>query len=179
MTLKVVIEFSKAVANMMKHSKSRAVQKAIQKASTQGALLIQGRAQQRIMKGPKSGIVYGPQRLAAKKNRGLKLTKREAGKVHQASSPGEAPANWSGHLVRGIKIARAELTGFGVYTAKVISTAPYSCALEYGTRKAGKTHDVVILERPFMKPSVDESLKEIDTLIKVAVAAAMKEDDDG
>ncbi len=178
MTLKVVVQYGRAVANMLKHAKSRAVLKAVQKGTTEGALLIKGRAQNRIMKGPKTGIVYGPQRLAAKKNRGLKMSKREAGKVHQASSPGEAPANWHGYLVRGIKIVRGELSGFGVYTAQVLSTEPYSCALEYGTRRAGKTHDVVILARPFMRPSVDESLKEIDLNVRTLVAAAIKEDND-
>ncbi len=151
------------------------VRLAIARAVFSGVLLIQGRARMRVLKGPKSGIIYGPIRLARIANTGGKLSNGQARKVHQASAPGEAPANETGNLARGIIVTRATESGFGVYTAQVQSTAKYAAALEYGTRKAGKSHSVVILERPYMRPSIEESKAEINTLIRYNVAKAIVE----
>jgi HK97 gp10 family phage protein len=75
------------------------------------------------MRGPKTGRVY------------------KRGKVsHQASAPGEAPANDLGFLVNNVK---AEVTGELV--ASTLSLAPYSVHLEYGTRK--------MAARPFLRPA--------------------------
>ncbi len=87
------------------------------------ALMAQGEAQKSIMRGPKTGRVY------------------KRGKVsHQASAPGEAPANDLGFLVNNVK---AEVTGELV--ASTLSLAPYSVHLEYGTRK--------MAARPFLRPA--------------------------
>jgi len=101
------------------------------------AVLIQASAVSKIQKGPKSGRQYGD---------------------HKASAPGEAPATDTGRLVRNI--------GFEIDTdrkeATVISRAPYSAPLEFGT------NDGKILPRPFMQPSFLENLPEIRLLLKEA-----------
>jgi HK97 gp10 family phage protein len=87
------------------------------------ALMAQGEAQKSIRRGPKTGRVY------------------KRGKVyHQASAPGEAPANDLGNLVNKVK---AEMTEELV--ASTLSLAPYSIHLEYGTRK--------MAARPFLRPA--------------------------
>lgn len=93
------------------------------------ALMGQGHAQKSILKGPKSGAIY------------------KRGKItHQASAPGEAPANDTGFLAANIK---AEMTE--ALTASIISQAPYSVHLEYGTRH--------MEPRPFLRPA-GEAIKE-------------------
>lgn len=78
------------------------------------------RAKESILSGPKSGRIYGE---------------------HQASAPGEAPANWTGELVASgaTRYNRAQLYG------EVVFTAPYALALEYGTEK--------MEPRPYLRPA--------------------------
>ncbi len=172
MSTNAVVDFKDALRNMQERGKLKSVKQALKVALFAGALLIQGRARTRILKGPKSGIVYGPARIARIANRGGQMSKSQAKKVHQASAPGEAPANETGNLARMIVVVRPEQTG-ETFTAQVLSTSKYAAALEYGTRKAGKNKSTVILERPYMRPSVDESVKQIDEMIRAAVSAAM------
>lgn len=90
------------------------------------ALMAQGEAQKSILRGPKTGRVY-------KRGKGF----------HQASAPGEAPANDLGFLANNVK---AEMTDDLV--ASTFSLAPYSVHLEYGTRK--------MAARPFLRPAVEK-----------------------
>ena len=87
------------------------------------ALMAQGEAQKSILRGPKTGRLY-----------------KRGKKFHQASAPGEAPANDFGFLANNIK---AEMTN--ELTASTFSLAPYSVHLEYGTRK--------MAARPFLRPA--------------------------
>lgn len=78
------------------------------------------RAQQSIILGPKTGIIYGD---------------------HQASAPGEAPADWTGQLVASghTRYNRTALMG------EVVFSAPYALHLEYGTEK--------MEPRPYLRPA--------------------------
>jgi HK97 gp10 family phage protein len=87
------------------------------------ALMAQGEVQKSIVHGTKTGKTY-----------------KRGKKYHQASAPGEAPANDLGFLVNNVK---AEVTGELV--ASTLSLAPYSVHLEYGTRK--------MAARPFLRPA--------------------------
>ena len=109
------------------------------------ALMAQGIAQKSILKGPKSGRVY-----------------KRGKKFHQASAPGEAPANDLGFLAANINAQMTE-----ELTASLISSAPYSIHLEYGSRRMSA--------RPFLRPAgeaVKEQAKEIlNAYIKEAINA--------
>lgn len=87
-----------------------------------------GAAAARILDGPKTGHVY------------LSDTKPSP---HQASAPGEAPANWTGELVDSIQIRPVDAT-----TVDVAVTAEYAARLEYG--------EGAIAARPFLTPAADE-----------------------
>jgi len=78
------------------------------------------RAQQSILSGTRTGRMYG---------------------THQASAPGEPPANWTGELVAsgGTRYDRSRLVG------EVIFSAPYALALEFGTEK--------MEPRPYLRPA--------------------------
>jgi hypothetical protein len=71
------------------------------------ALMAQGDAQRRVLKGPKTGRWYGR---------------------HRASAPGEAPANDTGFLAGSIKIEVTEKL-----QVDLRALAPYAIHLEYGT----------------------------------------------
>lgn len=85
---------------------------------TEAALV---RAQESILSGPKTGRIYGN---------------------HQASAPGEAPADWTGELVASgfTRYNRSKLFG------EVVFSAPYARALEFGTER--------MEPRPYIRPAV-------------------------
>jgi len=93
-----------------------------------------------------SGIIY-------KRAKGGNL------RTHQASSANNPPATDTGNLKRNIKISfrrvNKNLTGI------IKSSAPYSAALEFGTRKMAK--------RPFMGPAVDKNKKKIISKMSKAI----------
>lgn len=128
--------------------KSKAVERAILRATMRAAILVQGKARVKIMKGPKSGAIYP---------RGKKK--------HQASAPGEPPANDTGNLQRSMSCVSKGLTD-GVATVELQVAAPYAAALEFGNLSG------TIKERPFLRPSVKESEKEIEAIAKQAVIEA-------
>jgi len=70
---------------------------------------IRNNAVEAIMRGQKSGRMYGN---------------------HRASAPGEAPATDTGALVRSIRVEHTPGTG----TARVVVGAEYAAKLEFGTR---------------------------------------------
>lgn len=121
-----------------------AVEKAIGQGLMALALMAQTEAQRSILKGPKTGRLYP---------RGKR--------VHQASAPGEAPANDFGFLAANIK---ADLTND--FTANLWSLAPYSIHLEYGT--------VNMAARPFLRPAGDAMREEGKEVINAYVKAALK-----
>lgn len=64
--------------------------------------------------------------------------------LHQASAAGEAPANFTGRLIRGMdfKVSGSRFMKFG-------NRAPYSGFLELGTRKMSK--------RPYLIKAIEEN----------------------
>lgn len=108
------------------------------------ALMAQGEAQKSILRGRKSGRIY-----------------RRGKRTHQASAPGEAPANDLGFLANNIK---AELENKN--TANLISNAPYSIHLEYGTRN--------MAARPFLRPAGDKIREKAQPIMDAYVKDALK-----
>lgn len=108
------------------------VKKAVYKATT----LVQGFAQENINRGAKSG------------------NPRPQGGT--ASAAGEFPATDTGFLVSNIttnvKTERGQVIG------QIISAAPYSKHLEYGTSN--------MAARPFMQPSLKMNRKKINKIFK-------------
>lgn len=99
-----------------------------------------------IQRGDKTGRIYGD---------------------HQASAPGEYPATDTGFLVNHI-IAddSAKDLGHGLLYVAVQSEAPYSEALEFGTRK--------MAPRSFMRPSLDSKKDDVVRDVQQALNAALR-----
>lgn len=93
------------------------------------ALEAEAKAKASIMRGPKTGRIY---------------KKYNPKRTHQASAPGEAPANDLGFLVGSI---RAEPTPGEPFKVTLAAKADYAIHLEYGTRN--------MAARPFLKPAGD------------------------
>jgi HK97 gp10 family phage protein len=81
--------------------------------------------------------------------------------LHVASAPGEAPNNDQGGLVSGIKVLQVE-----PLRVLIVSTAPYSKNLEYGTSK--------MAARPFMGPAADRTRKEVTQQLRTAAGRAAR-----
>lgn len=105
------------------------------------ALMAQGEAKKSILRGSKTGRIY-----------------KRGKRFHQASAPGEAPANDFGFLANKIM---AEMTED--LTASTISLAPYSVHLEYGTRKAAA--------RPFLRPAGEKVKAQAQGVLNAYVKA--------
>jgi phage gpG-like protein len=82
----------------------------------------------------------------------------------RASAPGDPPAPDSGALRNSVKYH--EQKGKDV----VGTDQPQAPALEYGTKTAGRNHDVTILPRPFMRPG----FQKVRDKLGPGVAAALK-----
>ena len=98
-----------------------------------GAQLIRGEAIKSIQTGAKSGRIY---------------EKYNPRRTHRASAPGQAPASDTGNLVRNIAVKMESRD-----QVAVVSSAPYSQFLEFGTSK--------MLPRPFLFPATQRSKKKI------------------
>ena len=82
------------------------------------------------------------------------------GKRHQASAPGEAPANLTGNLVRSV---RYTVPSDNRLVIGEVKSAPYAKYLEKGS-PGGK-----ILPRPHLKPAVANKAREIEQAIQRGV----------
>jgi hypothetical protein len=92
------------------------LRKVVNRNIRRAGLIVEGEAKQSIQRGTKSGKLY--------KRRSV---------VHQASAPGEAPASDTGFLASNIstKGPSKQLQNIEI---DIISKAPYSKFLEFGTR---------------------------------------------
>ena len=98
--------------------------------------LVKNDAVYSILRGAKTGVTsvrYKPRR------------------THQASAAGEAPASDTGFLASNITMEVSK-NNFGA-VGMVISSAPYSAALEFGSTK--------MAARPFLQPALDRSARKI------------------
>ncbi len=114
-------------------SKATELQKNLRAALVKAGNLVAGTAKKKILRDPHTGEIYGN---------------------HQASAPGESPANDLGNLARGIKVVKE------ADFVLVVSTAEYSAALEFGTKN--------IAPRPFLGPSLQENKEKIKELLRDA-----------
>jgi HK97 gp10 family phage protein len=110
-----------------------------------GGQEIRKEAVRSIQQDPKSGIIY--QRYNPRRR-------------HQASAKGEAPASDTGFLVSQITMNVREKTD-GSVVGQIISAAPYSAHLEYGTTN--------MTERPFMQPALEKNRRKIHSMFKKGV----------
>ena len=124
----------KLTANLEKLRREKA--KRLKEAVHKAAYLVLGDAQKRILRGDKTGRVYGD---------------------HRASAPDESPASDTGNLVRSGRVDLHE------DFARVVFTAAYALALEYGT------NDGKIAERPFLRPALEENREAIRALLSEAL----------
>jgi len=115
----------------------------IARATNRAARVLQRDAIRRVKNPPKSG-----------KRRGN----------HTASAPGESPASDSGKLVENIIVVAAKPGPVAV--AEVRARTKYAKALEFGTRKAGRSRNVVIEPRPFLGPAIAATAKEMNKIFK-------------
>jgi len=106
-------------------ARSRTAGMRVQIALEQSATIVSQEAQRLVFDPPKTGRVY---------------QKYDPRRTHQASAPGEAPANDLGHLADDITIDRADRARGRIVIA---SLAHYSKWLEFGTRK--------MAPRPFLR----------------------------
>ena len=106
--------------------------------------IVAAEAQRLIMDGPKSGRVY------------QKYVPR---RIHQASAPGEAPANDLGGLVGGIVQDKSDLANGRI---RIASTAKYAKPLEFGTRH--------MAPRPYLRRALRSSRRQVLRAFRIAYA---------
>lgn len=112
---------------------------------TRATSAVRNTAVESILRGNKSGVtrtLYNPRR------------------THTASAQGEAPANDTGFLASQIT-TNVKTRGNGVVVGQIISSAPYSKALEFGTTN--------MMPRPYMQPALEKNKRKIRRLFKKGV----------
>ena len=127
------------------------VRKQLGRVARATAKAVAQQAKDSITDGPKTGRIYGAETEVSFRSRDKDVSfvahrGRELGddKVHQASAPGEAPANDTGALASGINVEME-----GDLTAAIIVPAEQGAALEFGRI------DGTIAPRPFLGPALE------------------------
>ncbi|TXH55056.1 MAG: hypothetical protein E6Q97_09620 [Desulfurellales bacterium] len=105
------------------------------------------RAKGKIRSGRKSGHVY-----------------YFDGVRHQASAPGEAPANLSGSLAASITFTK--ITDNIQSGATAGSDLSYAATLEFGGYTTFRGRNVYVEPRPFLLPSFEEAIQQADIVLK-------------
>lgn len=129
---------------------------------------IQDHAWTSITDDPKTGRIYGAETevsFTTKAGAAVGFTARKGRElgddgVHQASAPGEAPANDTGNLARGI-----EWRMTGATEGELTVAAEYAAALELGSE------DGTLAPRPFLGPAVEAN----EASFQAACAVALRE----
>tara|TARA_R110001592_G_scaffold245642_2_gene507096 strand:+ start:58 stop:489 length:432 start_codon:yes stop_codon:yes gene_type:complete len=111
---------------------------------TRGTMMVMNTAKESISKGG-TGQLY---------------EKYEPRRSHRASAPNEPPATDTGFLISQITM-KVKAHKNGVVEGSIISAAPYSKALEYGTTQ--------MTERPFMQPALQKNKRKIQRLFKKGI----------
>jgi hypothetical protein len=125
-------------------------QQKIARAVKRGAMAVQATARGMILRDEHTGRVYGN---------------------HTASDVGQSPANDTGNLARNIAVLADNEEG----VAYVISRAPYSAALEFGSVRMQGTTAVTTAPRPFMQPALDANIEKITEDIAKALSGKTKD----
>lgn len=123
-----------------KHLKDNKVKEYV----TRATLMVQNTAKKSITAGG-TGITY---------------EKYEPRRTHTASAPNQPPASDTGFLVSQITM-KVKTHSNGSVEGSIISSAPYSKALEFGTTN--------MTERPFMQPALEKNRRKIEGLFKKGV----------
>ena len=129
--------FNKKLNKKLKDNKVKAI-------VTRASLLVESEAKQSILKGG-TGRTY---------------EKYEPRRTHVASRPKQPPASDTGFLVSNIGI-EVKSTPDGTVIGQIISSAPYSKHLEFGTTQ--------MTERPFMQPALEKNKRKIERMFKKGV----------
>ncbi|MAO21646.1 MAG: hypothetical protein CMJ25_12920 [Phycisphaerae bacterium] len=95
-----------------------------------------------------------------KKGTGRTYQKYNPRVTHTASASGQPPATDSGFLGQNITM-KVDVKSNGTVVGQIISAAPYSKALEFGTTKMDA--------RPFMQPALEKNRRKIEGLFKKGV----------
>ncbi len=111
---------------------------------TRGTMMVQNTAKESIMKGG-TGKLY---------------QKYEPRRTHTASAPKQPPASDTGFLASQITMD-VDVKPNGTVVGQIISAAPYSKHLEFGT--------VNMTERPFMQPALQKNKRKIEALFKKGI----------
>ena len=94
------------------------------------------------------------------KNRGTGRTYKRGDITHTASAAGQPPATDTGFLGQNITM-NVDVKSNGTVVGQIISAAPYSKALEFGTTNMDA--------RPFMQPALEKNKRKIERLFKKGV----------
>ena len=111
---------------------------------TRGTMMVQNTAKESILKGG-TGRTY---------------EKYEPRRTHTASAPNQPPASDTGFLASNITMD-VDVKANGTVVGQIISSAPYSKHLEFGT--------VNMTERPFMQPALQKNKRKIEAMFKKGV----------
>tara|TARA_R100000951_G_scaffold32405_1_gene27606 strand:+ start:388 stop:819 length:432 start_codon:yes stop_codon:yes gene_type:complete len=122
------------IENPVKHSK---------KIVTRSTMLVESTAKESIMKG----------------GSGESVKRYQPNRTHTVSKPLDPPANDTGFLVSQITI-NVDSNPDGSVVGQIISSAPYSKALEFGTTK--------MTARPFMQPALEKNKRKIVSMFTKA-----------
>ena len=111
---------------------------------TRGTMMVQNTAKESILKG----------------GTGRSYEKYEPRRTHRASAPNQPPASDTGFLASQITMD-VDVKSNGTVVGQIISSAPYSKALEFGTTQ--------MTERPFMQPALEKNRRKIERMFKKGV----------
>jgi HK97 gp10 family phage protein len=111
---------------------------------TRGTMMVQNTAKQSILAGG-TGKTY---------------QKYEPRRTHTASAPNQPPASDTGFLASQITMD-VNVKPNGTVVGQIISAAPYSKHLEFGT--------VNMTERPFMQPALMKNKRKIQAMFKKGI----------
>jgi len=111
---------------------------------TRGTLMVQNDAKKSILAGG-TGRTY---------------EKYEPRRTHIASAPNQPPASDTGFLASNITM-EVDVKTNGTVVGQIISSAPYSKHLEFGTTN--------MTERPFMQPALEKNKRKIEALFKKGI----------
>jgi HK97 gp10 family phage protein len=132
-----LVAFNKALNKKLQDNK-------VKEYVTRATLMVQNTAKQSIMTG----------------GAGREYQKYQPRRTHRASAPNNPPATDTGYLVSQITMD-VDVKMDGSVVGQIISSAPYSKALEFGT--------VNMTERPFMQPALMKNKRKIQAMFKKGI----------
>ena len=141
MNIKFSFKNLKGFNNKLKKRLGQDALRQVRSNVTRGTVIVRNYALENIQRGAKSGVtyeLYDPRR------------------THTSSAPGQFPATDTGFLASQIS-TNVKTQGKQVI-GQIISSAPYSKHLEFGTTK--------MAARPFMQPSLEKNSRKIKDIFK-------------